>query len=186
LLTGGALDEITASLLALEPQLPEDKGYAKKMIQADSVSPAPPEFYVTDKQIKGKTVAPKWLRAGNSRASLFIPIQAESSSVYGIRVHFLGPELTAGFGSRTAKFKGGEAFEWVDIGTFRLPKGTSSLQLTVPPTGGVDVIEISRKLSSPADYASIIKSGHSSDSLIKPQEVDPIIKSLQDRFKERK
>jgi len=185
-LTGGALDEITASLLALEPQLPEDKGYVKKVIQAVSVSPTPAGFYVTDKQIKGKTVAPKWLRAGPAPATLLIPLQTESLSVYGIRVHFLGPELTAGFASKTRTFKGGPSFDWVDIGTFRLPKGTNSLKLSVSPTGGVDVIEVTKKLTSPADYASVSKSARSSDSLIKPEELDSIIKSLQDKFKERR
>jgi hypothetical protein len=185
-LTGVALDEITASLLALEPQLPEDKGYGKKIIPAGSVSQAPAGFYVTDNQIMGKTVSPKWLRAGYAPATLLIPLQTESSSVYGIRVHFLGPELTAGFASRTATFKGGSSFGWVDIGTFRLPKGANSLQLSVPPTAGVDVIEVSRKQTSPADYASITGSGRSSDSSIKPEELDSIIKSLQDKFKERR
>jgi len=185
-LTGGALDEITASLLALEPLLPEDKGYVKKTVQADSISPTPAGFYLTDKQIMGKTVAPKWLRAGYAPATLLIPIQTESLSVYGIRVHFRGPELTAGFASRTATFKGGSSFDWVDIGTFRLPKGANSLQLSVSPTGGVDVIEVSRKLASSADYASLTKSARSSDSLIKPEELDSIIKSLQDKFKERR
>jgi len=185
-LTAGALDEITASLLALEPLLPEDKGYVKKIIQAGAMSPTPAGFYVTDKQVRGKTVAPKWLRAGYAPATLLVPIQAESSSVYGIRVHFRGPELTAGFASRTAKFKGSSSFGWVDMGTFRLPKGANSLQLLVPPTGGVDVIEVGRKLTSPADYASLTRSARSSDSLIKPEELDSIIKSLQDKFKERR
>jgi hypothetical protein len=185
-LTSGALDEITASLLALEPQLPEDKGYVKKVIQAVSISPVPAGFYVTDKQIKGKTVAPKWLRAGPAPATLSIPLQSENLSVYEIRVHFLGPELTAGFASKSGIFKGGPSFAWVNIGTFRLPKGANSLQLSVPPTGGVDVIEVSRKLTSPADYASATGSGRSSDSLIKPDELDSIIKSLQGKFKERR
>jgi len=185
-LTSGALDEITASLLALEPQLPEDKGYVKKVIQAVSIFPPPAGFYVTDKQVKGKTVAPKWLRAGSAPATLLIPLQSEDLSVYGIRVHFLGPELTAGFASKAGIFKGGPSFEWVDIGTFRLPKGANSLQLSVPPTGGVDVIEVSRKLTSQGDYASVARSARSSDSLIKPEELDSIIKSLQDKFKERR
>lgn len=185
-LTGGALDEITASLLALEPLLPEDKGYSRKTVEAAAISPSPAGFYVTDNQIMGRTVAPKWLRAGYAPATLLIPLQTESSSVYGIRVHFLGKELTAGFASKATTFKGSPSFGWVDIGTFRLPKGTNSLQLSVPPTGGVDVIEVSRKLTSPADYASLTKSARSSDSLIRPEEADSIIKSLQDKFKERR
>jgi hypothetical protein len=185
-LTGGELDEITAALLALEPQLSEDKGYTKKIIEAVSTASTPAGFYVTDKQVKGKSVAPKWLRAGDSPATFSIPIQTDSLSVYDVRVHFLGTELTAGFSSRSATVKGGPSLEWMDIGTFRLPKGINQLQLSVPPTGGVDVIEVSRKLTSPAAYASVTKSTRKSDSSIKPEELDSILKSLQENFKERR
>lgn len=185
-LTGGELDEITASLLALEPQLPEDKGYNKKIIEAVSKPSAPTGFYITDKKMLGKPVAPKWLRAGNAPATLSIPIQTDNLSVYRVRVHFLGTELTASFPSKSVTVKGSPTLEWADFGTFRLPKGVNQLRLSVPPTGGVDVIEVSRKMTSPADYASVTKSARKSDSLIKPEELDSILKSLQEKFKERR
>jgi hypothetical protein len=76
--------------------------------------------------------------------------------------------------------------DWVDLGTFRLHKGSSNIQLRLPPTGGIDVIEISRKLSTPAAYAAVTKSKKASDALIRPEELNPLIKSLQEQFKERK
>ncbi len=185
-LTGGAVDEVTAALLSLEQQLPEDKEYLKKIVRVGAISPPPAGFYVTDKQMLGKPVAPTWLRAGNSPATLSIPLQTDSLSVYGIRVHFLGGELTAGFASNSVTVKGAPSLDWVDAGTFRLPKGDTSLQLLVPTAGGVDVIEISKKLTAPSDYASVAKSSRKSDSLIKPEELDSILKSLQEKFKERR
>jgi hypothetical protein len=146
----------------------------------------PETVYTTDTQVLGKPVSTKWLRAFPIEATVTVPLEIESSSVYRVRLRAVGTEIKAGFGDRivTAALK--PYLDWVNLGTFRLPKGVTSLKIQLPPTGGVDLIEITRKLSSPNDYAVVTKSNRKNDASIKPEELDSIVKSLQGQFKERR
>ncbi len=185
-LTAAAVNEVVSSILGLEPLLPDDTGYGAKIIEAISLPKLPETVHKTDNQVLGKPVAAKWLRAFQTGAKIAVPLEIDSSSVYRIRVRAVGTEISAGFGQRkvTATLK--PELEWADLGTFRLPKGLNTLELQLPPTGGVDIIEVTRKLSSPADYAAITKSDKKGDSLVSPEELDKTIKSLQSQFKERR
>lgn len=185
-LSAAAVNETIASLLGLEPLLPDDANYKPKLIEAASLPGLPGRVHITDNQVLGKTLAAKWVRAFQTGAAITVPIEIETSSVYRVRVRAVGTEMTAGLGQRkiTAALK--PDFNWIDFGTFRLPKGSNSLELQLPPTGGVDMIEVTKKLSSPADYAAIAKSGLTIDPEIKPADLDALIKSLQNQFKERK
>lgn len=185
-LSAAAVNEVIASLLGLEPLLPGDTSYGAKIIEAISLPKLPETVHITDNQVLGKPVAAKWVRAFQTGARIAVPLEIESSSVYRIRVRAVGTEISAGFGQRriTAALK--PDLDWVDLGTFRLAKGLNTLELQLPPTGGIDIIEVTRKLSSPADYAAITKSDKKGDSPVTPEELDKIIKSLQSQFKERK
>jgi len=185
-LTAAAANETVASLLELESLLPVDASYSAKIIEAASLPRLPETLRATDNQVYGKSVAAKWVRAYQSGATLSVPFEIESASVYKIRVRAVGSEISAGFGKRIKTVALNPALDWVDLGTFRLRKGLNSLELRLPPTGGVDLIEVTKKLSSPADYAAITKSGIQGNSPLKPAELDVIIKSLKDRFKERR
>ncbi|NVN98706.1 MAG: hypothetical protein HXX17_05220 [Geobacteraceae bacterium] len=185
-LTAAALNEVFASSLGIESSLPDDSSYTAKTVEAASLSKIPQTARLTDTQLLGKPVAANWLRAFQTGANISLPIDIESLGVYRIRVRAVGSELTAGFGNRTVTKPLTASLNWVDLGTFRLPKGTNSLNLKLPPTGGVDVIEVTKKLSKAADYAAITKTGISGDSIVKPDELEKAVKLLQEMFKEKK
>lgn len=185
-LTAAKVNETIASLLGLEPLLPDDAGYKAKVIEAASLPGLPGRVHITDNKVLGKTVAAKWVRAFQKGATLTVPIEIETSSVYRVRVRAVGTEISAGFGQRKIIAALKPDFNWIDLGTFRLPKGLNSLELQLPPTGGIDIIEVTKKLSSPADYAAIAKSGINMNAEIKPAELDALIKAIQTQFKERR
>ena len=187
-LTAAAVNETIAALLGLESLLPVDPSYSVKVIEAAAMPKLPETVRTTDLQIFGKPVATKWVRAYQTGATLSVPLEIESSSVYSIRVRALGTAISAGFGQRkvTAESKPGAGLDWIDMGTFRLPRGVNNLELQLPPTGGVDIIEITKKLSSPAEYAAVTKSGVQGNAPLQPAELDAIITSLKDQFKERR
>lgn len=185
-LTASALNEVFAAALDIESGLPNDNSYVPKTVEAASLPKLPETARLTDSQIFGKTVGSRWVRAFQSGSSLSLPIDIEVSSVYRIRVRAIGTELTAGFGDRTITRPLAAAFDWVDLGTFRLPKGLNNLNIKLPPNGGVDVIEITKKLSTAAEYAAITKTGTSGNAPVKPEELEAAIKSLQGQFKERR
>lgn len=185
-LTADAVNEVIASLLGLEPLLPEDQSFRPRIIEAASLPGLPETVQKTDNRILGKPSAEKWVRAFQAKATVSVPLEMESSSVYRVRVRAVGTQLTAGFGQRTVTVPLKPYLDWVDLGTFRLAKGMNTLELQLPPTGGVDLIEVSRKLVSAADYAAVTKSAKAGKVPLKPEELDEIVKSLQGQFKERK
>jgi hypothetical protein len=184
-LTAAALAETTAALLGSEQLLPDDGTYARKTVEASS-SPLPAGVQLTETQIYGKPVSAKWVRATPVPLPLSIPVTVDKNGVYHIRMRCMGGDIVAGFGPRKITLPAKPYLDWVDFGTFRLQKGTHSLAVQLPPSGGIDLIEISRKLSNPADYLAISKLGIKEDAAIRPEELDRIMKLLQEQFKERK
>lgn len=184
-LTAGALAETASSLLGNEHLLPEDTASAKTSIQASNVS-LPLGAQLTTIQIFGKPVADKWVRASQVPVTLTTPVTVESNGIYHVRIRCMGTEISTGFGARKVTLPAKPYLEWVDFGTFRLQKGTQSLEILLPPSGGLDVIEIDRKLSTPTHYLAINKIGIKEDAFVRRDELDAVMKSLQEQFKERK
>lgn len=184
-LTAAALAETASSLLANEQLLPDDPAFPSKTLAASS-APLPAGAQLTELQIYGKPVAASWVRASQVPTALAVPLTIDTSGVYRIRIRCLGAEITAGFGARTVTIPAAPALGWVDFGTFRLPKGAHTLEIQLPPAGGADVIEISRKRSTPTDYLSVNKLDKKADAVVTPEELAAVMKSLQEQFKERK
>lgn len=184
-LTGGQLAEVAAPLLGTEVLLPEDTTAAHKILPAAGVAPLPAALFLTDRQVLGKPLANKWVRAGQVAAQLSIPVEIDATGVYQVRVRFVGSTLTAGFDDRTVTMSGKPYLEWVDCGVFRLAKGTNRLSLRIPPSGGVDSVEIIRRKSSPADYVAVTKLVKGAEETVSSAELDRLLKSLQEKFRER-
>jgi len=185
-LTGAAVNETIAALLGLEALLPADSSYKTKVIEAASLPDLSTRVHLTDKQIYGKPVAANWVRAFQAEATISIPLEIESTSVYTLRVRALGSTLTAGFGQQKVTVTPKPILDWIDLGTFRLPKGKHNLEIDLPPMGGIDIIEVTKKLSSPAEYAAITKSGIQGNAPITPAELEATLNLLKGQFKERR
>lgn len=184
-LTATALAETASSLLANEQLLPDDQSFATKTVAA-AANPLPAGAQLTESQIYGKPAAGKWVRASQVAATLAVPVAVDIPGVYRIRIRCMGSEITAGFGPRTITTPAPSILDWVDLGTFRLASGAHLLKIQLPPTGGADVVEISRKRSTPADYLTINKFAGKADDFVTPEELGAVMKSLQEQFKERK
>lgn len=181
----GQLAEVAAALLGSDPLL-EDDPSAKPIIIHALTDPLPDGLLATESQIFGKTIAQKWVRASQAQVTLPLKLDIDTTAVYRVRVRFLGQTLTAGIGARSVTVPGKGYLDWVDLGVFRLSKGNNLLELTIPPAGGVDSVEIVRKRSSPSDYVSIMKLGKGAGESVTADELDRVLKGLQDKFKERR
>lgn len=184
-LTGGQLAEVAAALLGSESQLPVDDAARRTTLTAASVLPLPEAFYLTDSQLYGKPLANKWVRAGQVAAGFAMPVDIDSGAAYQLRVRFVGSTLTAGFGDRTVTLPGKPYLDWVDCGVFRLGKGKTTLNILIPPNGGVDSVELVRKKSAPEDYVAVAKLGKGAGEVVTSAELDRLLKLVQERFKER-
>lgn len=185
-LTADALNETVAALLGLEPLLPLDASFKPRIIEAASLPNLSERVLITDNQVYGKPVATKWVRAFQAAATVSIPLETDTASVYTLRARALGATLAAGFGERKVAVAGKAFLDWIDFGTFRLPKGLNTLEIQLPPSGGIDVIEVTKKLASPPEYAAITKTGLQGNAPLRAAELEGVIKSLKDQFKERK
>jgi hypothetical protein len=185
-LTMGQLAEFRAALLGNEYLLPDDKSFTVKSISPASLSSLPKGVQITDKKMFGKSLSQKWVRSGLSPVTVDIPFDVNPAGVYRIRARFSGKVLNAGFGLRTVAVEGKPYLDWVDLGTFRLPKGAQKLQLHLPSSSGVDLVEISRKVSTVSDYFALAGLAGSPEDKVLGSELDAVIKSLQESFKERR
>ena len=185
-LTKGQLAEIRAALLGNEYLLPDDKSFTVKTISPASLDKLPPGVQVTENLVHGKPLSQKWLRAGQAPVIADIPVETDAAGVYRIRVRCTGSSLTAGFGPRTVSMEGKPYLDWLDLGTFRLTKGAHTLQLHLPSSGGVDLVEISRKASTVSDYFTLAGLTGSPKDKVLPTELNAVMNSLQEAFKERK
>lgn len=183
-LTGAVLAETVSSLLANEQLLPNDTTYARTVEAAAAKLPGGAQL--TDSQIYGKPVAAKWVRALHVPVTVAIPFNLEENGVYQLRIRCMGTEVTAGIGPRTVTVPAKPYLDWVELGTFRLPKGAQMLDVQLPPAGGVDTVAIARKQAAATDYLALNKIGFKADAAVLPEELDTFMKSLAAQLKERK
>ena len=185
-LTADAVNEIAATLLNLESRLPEDQAFQRTIIEAATATPLPPEAILTENPVYGKTLATKWVRLPQREATITLPFKVEQTAVYTLKIRTLGEKLTAGFDDITARYQGKPYLDWVDIGAFKLAKGMHTIKIHLPAAGGIDVIEIGRKLSTAKDYATLTNFDLPQNRGLNSTEMETILKALQEKFKERK
>lgn len=186
LLTPETVNETAAVLLNLENRLPEDSTFQKTVIEAATATTLPPEAILTDNQVYGKTLAARWVRLPQKEATVSLPFKAEQTAVYTLKVRTLGEKLIAGFDNITALYQGKPYLDWVDIGAFKLEKGMHAINIHLPAAGGIDALEVGKKLTSAKDYATLTKLDLPRNRGLKTAEMDTVLKVLQEQFKERK
>ena len=74
----------------------------------------------------------------------------------------------------------------VELGRFRLDQGPHKLQLDISPDGGVDVLVVEKRKSSPADYMELVGLHGDPAAAVSLAEAEKVLTSLVERFKGRK
>ncbi len=177
------LAEVVAVILGLEESLQLD---SKNYISVAELSPYSSSVVKTSADYLGTFYGKQWLRAGNKGATIELPVNILASGFYKLRLRILGGAIKVDFADKSQTFSGKPFFEWVDIGGFRLRKGTEVMHLELPPGGGVDVIEVIGNVATPAAYMAITGLTGDPEKLVKPAELDSVISSLSSRFKGRR
>ena len=112
-------------------------------------------------------------------------MEAPADGVYGFRVRCLGQEVTAGFGQRLVTRPGKPYLDWVDLGVFRLEHGVHPFRVELPPSAGIDAVEVVPRQSAPADYLAVTGLAGASTDQVTDDKLFDILVSLVDRFQER-
>ena len=173
-LTWGDYAETIAVALDLEKGFAVTPAGKPQVVSFQSIKTLPPSVVATSADYLGSHVAPRWVRAGVEGASLSLPIDVSVTGLYSVRVRLLGVRLMTDFNGNQAEWKGKPYLDWYDLGVSRLTKGTHNLKIKLPPLGGADVVELTARPSSPADYLTAIGLGSKKPTATVPRpELEP-------------
>lgn len=185
-LTAASLAEVGVSMMNNLDQLPEvNKGIPAPVAAVDVVLPTQ---YAAPTKISymGAFRSKAWLRADFRGATIQLPIKAAEIGVYGLRAHVLGQRIEGDVNGKAFVANGKPYLALIELGQFRLDSGENMLTLKLPPMGGVDVIEFSRKGTSPADFMSLAGLAGDPERMIGADEAKSFVKKIGDKYPVRK
>ncbi len=185
-LTTGDMAQAGAALLGLEPTLPVDTDLPVQRLSAADVVRSGERVELTTKAFLGTFYSPKWVRAQFEGAHFEIPFTVKERGVYTLRLRYLGSSLEGELDGQPVYATAKPYFDWVTLGTLRLQPGSHLLSLQLPPTAGVDVLELQRLRSAPADYMKLMGITGSPDARVSTGTADAFVASLKERFKGRR
>lgn len=184
-LTVGDMAQAGVALLGIESTLPPDKSAPVRVAAAEVVKPQH-NIEMTTKDFLGQFFSAQWVRAGFGGAHIDLPFTAGESGVYAVRLRYLGTALQGMLDNQPVAAPAKPAFDWVSLGVRRLEKGNHLLALELPPTAGVDLLELQRLQSSPADYMKLVGLAGDPGEKVTAGAADSFILLLKERFKERR
>lgn len=177
---------ITVTALGLESKFAADQKTKPIIIPVAEAIELPPTASTATINYYGQFVAKKWLRAGFKNITAEVPIKIMDAGVYGVRVRYLGEKFSAYLDDEKLGGKGKPYFEWIDSGNHQLSQGIHKLILDISPSDGVDVVELTKRQSSPEDYLSVAGLKGDPSAPVTVKEADSLIGSLVERLKARK
>jgi hypothetical protein len=177
------LAEVETAMLALEASLPATK---PRLIEAAGLKVLPSSVTPTTVSYLGEFFAKKWLRAGINGTDVDIPVEIPEPGFYSLRLHSLGKDIKVSFSDTTISIPGQPYMVWADLGGFRLRKGVHTLHVSIPPGGGIDVLELSARVSAATAYMSASGLKGDPEKIVSNSELDGIISSIVTRFTGRK
>ena len=186
-LTAVRMAEIAIALTNRFAQLP-DAGQAaspKPLAVSDKLV-LPPTAAFTNVPYLGPFFSSKWIRADYRGATVQIPLAVAEAGYYGLTVNVMGEVISGSVNSTPFKFSGKPYLDKLNLGLYRLESGDNTLTISLPPTGGIDIVEFSMKSFAPDDFLRLAGVPGPSGRLIKAEEAAAYLKGLQGTFSIRK
>lgn len=110
--------------------------------------------YMTDQRHLGEPHGGSWLRLGASGGEITLPFSTEADAVYTLSLTAEGASPLWGTLDDRETWQGEfpTYLKEKTIGTWFLPAGQHKLNINLPPRGGVDLLSLQKRSSSPEDY----------------------------------
>ncbi len=186
-LTAVRLAEIVVALTNRYAELPSGAhDTLPRMIAVSEKIASHPTATPTKVSYLGPFYSSEWIRADYRGATLQIPLTVAEAGYYGITVNLLGELITGIINDTPFKIIAKPYLSKVAIGLFRLESGENSLSITLPPTGGIDSIELNKKSMTPDDFLRLAGVAGPANRLIGSEEAGVLLKSMQGSFSVRK
>jgi len=182
-LTYGAAAEVAAKILINDLSFADDPAMPPRLIPAAGNAALPSGASLVTDQIYGKYFGDSWLRNGFTPSKVEIPFQVATGAFYGFRVHWLGEQLIGTLDGISVEGKGKRYLDWVDLGVQYLAKGKHLLKLDLPPSAGIDSIELTTKISGESAFLKLLGWPQDSARVVPPSELERLIKDIAARYR---
>lgn len=177
-LAAGRLAEVVVAAKGLYGSLPEaTTGIPAPLVAADVALPNP-HITATTINYLGAFRSHAWLRADFRGGVLQMPLRIPEAGYYGITVNAMGTTLAGdvnGYGFHVA---GKPYLAMTDLGLFRLEAGENMLTLRLPPEGGIDYLQFTRKSTADADFMKLAGINGAPGRLVTVDEARNVVESL--------
>ncbi len=185
-LSNAELAQISATLLGWEDQLPLNEKIGVTTVVAADLPDLPASLHSTDAGFYGQFTGKQWIRASSQTADIEIPISLPVTGVYGLKLRVMGESFKANLDGMPLVIPAKPYLDWVDLGLHRLVDGTHTLQVTLPPYGGIDALIIEPRKSTPEAYMNLVGIKGDPMAIVTNAEKDKILTQLVERFTTRK
>lgn len=128
----------------------------------------------------------QWIRADYRGASLKIPFTVAETGYYGLTVNVMGEKISGSINDIPFNLTAKPYLDKLYLGLYRLNAGDNLLLITLPPSGGIDVIELNKKSTEPDGFLRLAGVPGPADRPIEAPEAAALLKSIQGSFAIRK
>lgn len=185
-LTAGQLAEIAVSMTGRQEQLPDSIQDSPLRLALSELADIPPQAEKTAAAEFGSFTSRQWLRADYRGASIPVPVKIAETGYYAISAHLMGGVVTGSVNQTLFEVSAKPFLEKIRLGLFRLEAGDNLITLNLPPMGGIDVLEISKKSMSSDGFLSLSGVKGPVDRLIGADEATVLLRSILDNYPVRK
>lgn len=154
-LTAQRMAETGIAMMNLYGRLPVDQRDAPRIVTA--VDTALPTRNVTETSTPylGTFTSRAWLRANHLGAAIQVPVKTGEAGFYLLRAAVMGERIAGDVNGSPFAVAGKPYLDMTELGLFQLESGDNMLTLNLPPMGGLDRIELTRKSMAPADVMGL-------------------------------
>ncbi len=186
-LTAVRMAEVAVALTNRYAELPNaaQEASPKPIAVAEKIV-IPPTAAPTKASYLGPFYSAAWIRADYRGATLQIPLTVTEAGYYGLTVNVMGETISGKINDTPFKVAANPFLSKVNFGIHRLESGDNTLTITLPPTGGIDTVEFSRKSTTPDNFLRLAGVAGPADRLIGVEEAAALLKSIQGSFPVRK
>lgn len=179
-LTAVRMAEIAVSMTNSYAQLPDaEQSSSLKPIAVFEKIALPSNVLPTDDDYLGKFSSAKWVRADFRGATLQIPVAVADAGYYSLTANIMGGNISGKINNISFKLAAKSYLSKINLGVYRLESGENTLSINLPPMGGIDSIELSKKSTSPDDFMRLAGVRGPAERLVGGDEAAALLKSIQ-------
>lgn len=185
-LTANRLAEIAVSISGRQEQLPESIQEPSRKVAILGTSTIPPGATLTDAAEFGKFNSRQWVRADYRGAAILVPLKIAEAGFYCIDANLMGGTVTGSVNDVLFEVSAKPYFDKARLGLFRLESGDNLVTVNLPPMGGIDTLELTRKSMTSEDFLQLSGIKGPPERLIPVDEAEAVLKAILDRYPVRK